>query len=235
VENVPELPAVVLPELPVEFSDRSALFNDIQQLLWEAAAPIENRQRTFLEWWRGVDIRAAQIARKMEASRTADELVMQRTALFTHLQEMIAAATEAQLARLRAQVALRQEMLNVIELQEGVGRRRTMAAEKFVTERLTEKIRQKRLTDGLNEQPTEKPDPAEETVRQHRKNLRLHARASQAVISDFLSAVEEICENRYALHEKALRIRKILDVFQMSEDELPRRARDILQASEVVR
>ncbi len=232
---VPELPATVLPELPIEFTDRSALFNDIQQLLWEAATPVEYRERTFLEWWRGVDIRAQQIARKMEASRTADELIQQRTTLFGHLQEMITAATDTQLARLRVQVALQQELLKAIELQEEVSRRRATAAERFATEQLNEKVKQKRLSQAFDERPRERPDPAEETVRQHRKSLRLHAQASQAVISDFLSAVEEICENGYALHEKALRIRKILDVFQMSEDELPRRARDILQADEVVR
>lgn len=227
----PQLPA--LPELPPEFTDRAALFNDIQQLLWEAAAPIEDRQRNFLEWWQGVDLRAEQLARKMQAASDADELVQQRTTLFEHLQQMIAAATNAELARLRAHVALQQEQLLAIELHEQIQQRRALAAETFVTLQLTERAKQKKLGEAFV--GPEKRDEGEIAVEEHRKKLRLHAKAGQAVISDFLSAIEEICESRYSIQEKSLRIRKVLDVFQMGEDELPRRAREILEASEVVR
>jgi len=232
---LPDLPAPpTLPELPPEFTDRAAFFDDIKRLLRDAEAPIEDRLRTPLEWWRGVDVRAEQLARKMQASQTASELVRHRTALFEHLQQMIAAATNAELARLRAHIALQHEQLRVIELQEELNQRRALAAEKFVTQQLTERAKQRKLLEAFRPEP-EEPDEGEVAIEEHRKRLHLHAKAGQAVISDFLSAVEEICDTRYSLHEKSLRIRKLIDVFQISEDELPRRAREILEASEVVR
>lgn len=227
VPRGPQLPA--LPEFPREFTDRASLFADIQQLLGEATAPVMDRRRSFFEWLRGVDVKAEQIARKMQAAHTADDLVQQRTALFEHLQQMIAAATNAELARLHAHIRLQEAQLQAIELQEQINQRRALAGQRFQTQQLREHVEQRRLLQSVEE----KPEDEEQTIiEEHRQTLRAKARSRQKVLSDFLQQIDLICRTRLTVHEKSLRIRAMLDAFEMDEDSLPENARRILKRAE---
>ena len=224
----PNLPA--LPEFPKEFTDRAALFADIQQLLNEATAAVIPEKASFFQKLFGIDPVAKQLAKKMEAARTADEMVQQRTALFEHLQQMIVAATNAELARLHAHIKLQEAQLRAIELQEQIHQRRGLSGERFQTQQLREHLDQKKLRAAASEGDR---DADEIIIDDHRKNIRSRVKAGQVVLSDFLDAVKQVCDSQFPIHEKALRIRKVLDTFEMGEDALPARAHRILQANEV--
>lgn len=224
----PTLPA--LPDIPGAFTNRAALFADIEQLLDEATAPVVARRRSFFEWLGNVDPKAKQLAKKMEAAQTADELAQQRTALFEHLQQMVVAATNADLARMEAQIRLKQAQLRMLELQEQIAQRQSLAAFRLQTQQIRERVDQMQLWASLP-----KADDDQSIISDHRRNLRSRVKAGQGVLSDFLEAIEEVCSGGFSVHEKALRIRKVLDVFEMSEDGLPERARRVLEASEAVR
>lgn len=227
--RVPNLPA--LPEFPKEFTDRAALFADIQQLLNEATAAVIPQKASFFQKLFGIDPVAKQLAKKMQAARTADDLVQQRTALFEHLQQMVVAATNAELARLQAHIKLQEAQLRALELQEQINQRRALSGDRLTTQQLREHLDQKKLREAVI---VEVKDPDESVIQDHRRNTRSRARAGQAHLSDFLAAVEEVCRRRFSMHEKALRIRKLLDTFEMSEDALPQRARQILESAETI-
>ena len=225
--SVPKLPA--LPDFPREFTNRASLFADIQQLLGEATAPVVDRRRSFWEWLGGVDVKAQQIAKKMEAARNADELVRQRTALFEHLQEMIAAATNAELARLEAHIRVQQAQLRALELQEQINQRRGLASQRFQTQQLREHLNQRQLLRAAEEKPE---DEDQTIINDHRRTLNAKARSRQQVLSDFLQQIDLICRTRLTVHEKSLRIRALLDAFEMDEESLPERSRRILRKAE---
>ena len=111
-----------LPEPPARFTDRASLFADIEQLLNEATTPITDRRRNFFEWLGGIDPRAEQVARKMAAAKTADELTVQRTVLFKHLEQMVQAMADAEVARLEAHVRVQRAQLAALELEDQIRR-----------------------------------------------------------------------------------------------------------------
>jgi hypothetical protein len=228
VPKTPALPA--LPEFPREFTDRAALFADIQELLKEATSPVVERQRTFWEWIRGVDVKSQQIADKMRAASTADELVKQRTRLFQHLQEMIAAATEAELARLQAHIRLQEAQLRAMELHEQIAQRKALAHTRLRTQQIREHADQRKLLKAAEEELPGDFEQAE--INQHRRTLNAKVHSRQIVLSDFLQQVDRICRSRLTAHEKGLRIRAMLDSFEMNEDALPDEARRILYQTE---
>jgi hypothetical protein len=55
------------------------------------------------------------------------------------------------------------------------------------------------------------------------------------MLDDFLDEVRSVCGSRASIHERALRLRNLLDVFELDEECLPADARWILQAAERTR
>ena len=213
-----------LPERATQFVNRAELFADLQQLLTDATAPVVARRRTFFEWLSDIDPVAAQLAKKFEAATTADELVRQRTVLLEHLEKMLIAVTNAEVARMDAQVKLLQKQLQVEQLQEQLKHRRHLSQSRLQTRQLEEQVSQQKLHEAV--------DDDGRAGQQHRRRRRAHAAAKRDVLSDFLHEIELICKARVSLHEKALRMRDMLAVFEMGEDSLPEDARWILTAGE---
>lgn len=226
-ESVAKLPA----QAPGVFEDKAALFADIQQLLKDASVPIIKRDQTFLEWINSIDPIAKQLADKMSAARTADDLVQQRTALLDHVQQMLTSATNAELTRIQAEIRLRQAQVQMARLDdeiEEIEGKRSLAGPRLETNRLKEQVNQTKLRDAVRE----KPDERRQVIEQHRQHLRSTAEARQGVLSDFLREVEAVCDSDCRVHEKALRIREVLSAFERDDDSLPEDARLVLRAAE---
>lgn len=215
----------------IQLLDRRALVADLEQLLADAAAPVIERRRTFIEWLRGVDVRATQIAQKMQAARTADEMVRQRTALLKHMHEMFEVATNAQLARLEREIRLREAQLRIQQLENSIQTYPALADSKRRTQGLEDEVRRHRLAKDLTpEEPLE-----QRTVREERRRLNVRSEARQGILSDFLREVDRVCEGPSSVHEKSLRIREVLAAFEMDDESLPEYAARLLRASERLR
>ena len=227
-QTAPQLSQPALPQPPARFTDRASLFADINQLLDEATTPITDRRRTFFEWLRGIDPRAEQIARKMAAAKTADELVVQRTVLFKHLQQMVTAMADAEVATLEAQIKVQQARLVALELEDKINERLALRDVRLQVQRAVEAKRLREHTEtGVSER--------ERVLEEHRENRQARLRASDEMLQDFLGEVRQVCDSRASIHERALRLQNLLSVFEMPEDALPADAVWILKASERIR
>ena len=102
-------------------------------------------------------------------------------------------------------------------------------ARQTVTEHVREHVGQQQLLASI--QP-KNADPDAEVIEEHRRNRRSHAKARQAVVTDFLTEVDRICRKRIPLHEKALHIREVLTAFERDEESLPENAKRILTRAE---
>lgn len=217
-----------LPAAPGLVADKNALFADIEQLLMDATAPVVYRRRTFFEWLGGVDPVAKQLAQKMELARTADEMVQQRTALFEHMQQMLVAATNAELTRIESQVRLRQAQLQMLELDQEIEKRQVLQGDRLKTHRLEEATRQVRLLAEVRPQ-----EPSEEkALTDHRKRVRSKATAKQLIISDFLKELQKVYRANVQEAEKAMRVRAVMQAYGQEPDSLPRDIREFLERVE---
>lgn len=216
------LPALSAPEL-----DQPLMTPAIKQLVDEAAAPVVGRRRTLSEWLNDVDIREKQLAHKIQAGRTAVVLVQQRTELIAAVGEMVRTASgirrqilEDHLAELR----LQDEIVEHVAVRNG--RLRTQIA--------LEQERQRQLLEPPAPPP---PQPSERdlVLAEHRQDRLDRAKAGDQMLEDFLREVHLICESRAGIHERALRLRNLLDVFEIDEESMPADARWILRTSEKFR
>jgi hypothetical protein len=92
---------------------RDTLAGDLRQLMADAFAPIELRQKTFLDWLLVVDRQTQQLRDKLAAGEALNQMVMQRTTLVRNLREMVLAMSnlqnfevEKQIKQLEARIAI---------------------------------------------------------------------------------------------------------------------------------
>ena len=100
VRRQPSSTAMSFPELK-----QPLITEDIQRLIVEASAPVEDRPRTFSEWCNGEDVREKQLAKKIQAGRTANVLVKQRAEFMASVSEIAKKADDFRHERLEAQLA----------------------------------------------------------------------------------------------------------------------------------
>lgn len=200
---------------------------DIKRLLLEASAPVEDRLRTFSEWWNDTDIQARQLANKVQAGQTANTLVKQRLELMTLLADIADRETGERRRQLETQLA-------ELELEHKIAELQSLQSVRLETQRVFHEQKLQNLTNPPPPPPP--PVPARERVlTEHRENRSARARAANERLDDFFSDIRLACERRTDIHERALRIRQVLEVYEMDEDALPAEARRILTADEGLR
>ena len=234
VRQAAEDVAANLPALKLQpgLRNKKSLYRDIEDLLNEATSPIVDRRRTFFEWLRGVDLKAEQMARKMAAANTADELVRQRTALLNHMRELIEAENEVMLSHIEAHIRMREAQLRAIKVEEEIGRHLALRDARLHTEALVEASKQVQLTAAI--QPPEKPKTQAALVAQERDRIRTMARAKQSVVGDLLAEIERIYRRHIGRAEKAMRIRSVVEAYRQDVEDLPANIRAFLaQVDEV--
>lgn len=244
------LPARVEKELASHLIDRrETLVADLRELLRDALAPIEMRQRTWLEWINGVDVQTLQFQQKYAATGYANSLVQQRTVLIRNLKDMIIAIGElehveidTQLKLLQGRVALQRletEQFRLeaerLKLEEEIAQRLALRDGRIETLQLEETSRQAELLAQLQPPPPpEKPkDPVKQAIANHRGQLRAKATAKQCVISDFLRDLQKIFRANVEDTEKAARIRAVLEAYKQEREALPRSIREFLDQVEL--
>lgn len=231
-DSLPTIRDVQLPKLPKVFTNKKALFGDIEQLLYEASEPIDYEGPTFTEWLRGIDPVAEQMAHKMWAARSADEMVQQRTALFNHIRQMIDAAAGAELARIEAQLKIRQAQLLNRQLEEAIENHEAMKDQRFGREQLQEAIRHKELQDKLLPPVEEKSDPAEVFASETRGRARVRAKVKADLFSDCLNEMRRLYRSRLERSEKAARMRIVMEEYRVELDTLPKYMSTFLERAE---
>ena len=219
VRREPSSMAMTFPDL-----QKLLVADDIKQLLAEATAPIEDRFPTLWEWWNDIDIRQEQLANKIRAGRTANVLAAQRVALMESANKMVAMAINQRRQALEAELA-------ELKLKEEIAERHALRDLRLQTQRAIEEAKHRKLLE-----PPKTPIPVRDRVLdEHRLDRQAQVRAADEMLRDFLSEVRLACESRASIHERALRIRNLLSVFEMDEESLPADARWILTTAERLR
>ena len=197
---------------------------DIQRLIVEASAPVEDRPRTFSEWCNGEDVREKQLAKKIQAGRTANVLVKQRAEFMASVSEIAKKADDFRHERLEAQLA-------ELELQDRIAERTSLRDVRLATQRAIEVGKHRKLLEPERTPESER----ERTLDEYRRDRQARARVGRELLDDFLREVHLVCESRASIHERALQLRNVLAAFEMDEESLPADARWILKTSEKLR
>jgi hypothetical protein len=213
----------VLPA-PTPTIDRNALFADIRELLVEAATPLDNRGPNFLEALFGIDPVAEQVAKKNKASQTAAELARERTVALQRLQELLVAASTAEVARIEARTRLLRAQLEQQRLEEQLARRDALAAGRLETRLLKQRVEQEQLRRTTHHDEND-------VERQRRANASA-SRVRQRILDDFFRELDAICRAPASLREKAIRIRQVMAAFELDEEALTDDARWVLATAE---
>ena len=198
--------------------------DDIRQLLAEATAPVEDRLRTLTEWWNDVDIREQQLAKKIQAGRTANVLAVQRVELMNSANQMVLMAVNLRRQALEAELA-------ELKLAEEIAARKALRDLRLHTQRVIEEAKHRKLLEPAAS-PTSERD---RVLDEHRRDRQAQVRAADEMLRDFMNEVHLACESRASIHERALRIRNLLSVFEMDDESLPADAKWILRTAERLR
>jgi hypothetical protein len=222
-----------MPELPIPriLQDRHLLFNDIAALLHEASQPVTTRGKSFMEWLRGIDPQAEHLARKMAAQRNADELVVQRTQLFNHLQQMINAATEAEIAEIRRHVRVRQAYWEAMEAEQASRHQWALREARARTELAEEFVRHQRLLSPA-------PEPAADTqaladpISQERYRRRQITSGKRALIRDCVNEMRHLFDANMDDDERRAHMRAVLDSYEMEVEDMPKYVQRFLRSAD---
>jgi hypothetical protein len=221
--------AIPVPAPLAVFGDHDSLFSDIKDELDLARAPIIRRRRNLWEWVRRVDIIAQQRDKKSLATQNAVHLMSERIKVLESAGRLTAVAGQTQLESSKTIVAQleidNQGMVLLNSLQE----HRTLGPMRRETQILEEQVKQRSLKETLRESDRDEDERQANRVRRMRN---AEVRARQTKLDDFLKEVQDICDSRKPIAEKALRIREVQSAFEMDEASLPAEARTIFQKAE---
>jgi hypothetical protein len=231
---------------------RDALVADLRQLMAQAFAPIEERQRTFWDWLCMVDWQTEQIKQKYQAGQHLNSFILQRTHLVQNLRKMVLAVGElahvevdSQLKLLKGRVELlrleaEQRKLEVerFSVEQDIARRQALLEPQIRTLQLEETKKHTRLLNEINP-PAPLPvieikakDPLKQAITAQRRRLKAKATAKQLLISDFLKDLQKVFRGNLGDPEKAARIRAVMEVYNQEPDALPKDIREFLEEVE---
>ncbi|HVZ23399.1 MAG TPA: hypothetical protein VG871_20145 [Vicinamibacterales bacterium] len=211
--------------------------DDLKQLLAEASRPIEHRSRTFLEWFNDVDIINQQVQEKFAAGDTLQSFMEQRLTLFDTLAKAARRVEDFQHERLEAELKtltledeINEELaLRSIRVATKVARAVAEYQKALQPDRSGE-VRQESAPAPKRQKPAKtERERVLDDVRRDRK-ARVHA--ADDMMRDFLREIDIAAGCRASIHERALRIRVLMDVFEQDEESLPGSARWILHVAE---
>jgi len=213
--------------------DPSALFQDIQQLMSQATAPIYTRPRTFWEWWQNVDLQAQQMEKKLRAGNQADQLLQQRLGILRQYLDIAKTMHEAKEAQMEQHQKKLRGYLETLQLEEAIAEQQALRDERIKTHQLEEARKQNQILAELQPPPPVKPvDPVKQAVNNHRRQLKAKATATQLVISDFLKELQKVFRANVEDTVKATRIRAVLETYKQEVDALPKGIRAFLEEVE---
>lgn len=219
VRRAPASTAMTFPEL-----QQPLITEDIRRLIAEASAPVEDRLRTFSEWWKDENVREKQLAKKIQAGRMANVLVKQSAEFMASVSELAKKADDFRRERLEARLA-------ELELQDRIAERTSLRDVRLATQRAIETGRHRKLLEPETSPKSER----QRVLADHRRDRQARVRAGRTMLTDFLNEVHIVCDSRASIHERALQIRNLLAAFEMDEESLPVDARWILRTAEKIR
>ena len=197
---------------------------DIQQLVERTSALLEDRPQTFFEWWNNVDVVEVQLAKKIEFGRAALVLIKQRTEIMASVGRVMLTSAEQRRHLLETQLASTQ-------LEEQIALQHELRDVRRDTQRAIEEGKQRKLLEPARTRESVR----EQVVEDRRADLQAQLRAGDQMLRAFLQEVHLICESRASIHERALRLQNLLNVFELGEEALPADAIWILRTSEKLR
>jgi len=214
--------------------DASALFLDIQQLMKQAAAPIDERPRTFWEWLRDIDLQAQQMEKKLRAGNQADQLLRQRLGLLRQYLEVAKTMNEAEDEQMERYQKKLRAYLETLKLQEEIAQQQALRDERIKTRQLEETKKQVGLLNEINPPPPPPPvkpvDPVKEAIDTHRSQLHAKATAKQLVLCDCIKAVHKVYHSvDFEDAEKAAQIRVVTEAYNQELQILPKEVREFVE------
>jgi len=211
---------------------------DLQRLLLDASSPIEYRSRSFLEWFNDVDVVNEQLQKKFWAGDAAEALMEQRLEFVDTLMKAARRVEAFHRERLEAE-------LDALKLEDEINELLALRSIRLATKVAQEvKQYQKALE---SDRPTQEPPrqeaappkrtkpvkPERERVLDElRRDRKARVNAADQMLEDFLREVAIVSGSRASIHERALQIRSLLEVFEQDEESLPGDARWILHVAE---
>lgn len=197
---------------------------DIRSLVDRAFAVMSNRKRTFLEWLRGVDLRAEQMFQKLTAAQDAQTLLEQRRQLIERLSYVFDAGTTLRHKQLQAaleEVRLKSEIAEQIALT-GSRIRTLLAAEQSQQQKLLEQ----------HARPLSRREQRQQVIDDHREELRSRSTARRVALADVRGEVNRIMDSAVDDAQAAYEIREVLQSYGLSEDALPKAVQRFLKTAE---
>lgn len=210
-------PSTTTPEIV----DLPLIGEDIQLLLADASAPIVPRSRTFGEWLSGADAATIDYQKKIVAGDRANALLRQRRETITEITLLAEQAATARRGQLESRLA-------EVKLQDEIATRLATRQARLQLAVMTETEKQRRLLKAAEPQPSIR----ERVLTEYREDRQARVQAADQMLADFLNEARLVCESRASIHERALRLRNLLDVFELDEESLPDDARWLLRTAE---
>jgi hypothetical protein len=213
--------------------------DDLQRLLVDASRPIEYRSRTLLEWFNNVDVVGEQLQTKFRAGDAAQALMEQRLEFVDTLMDAARRVEDFNRERLEAE-------LDALKLEDEINEVLALRSIRLAT-KLAQEVKQYQRAlepDRPEQQPArQEASPAPKRVKptkterervldEVRRDRKARFSAADQMLEDFLREVEIVAGGRASIHERALQIRSLLEVFEQDEESLPGDARWILHVAE---
>jgi hypothetical protein len=213
---------------------KQKFFQDISELLERGIKPVDATPVGFWEAFsEGGEEKALERRRahNMKVVAQADTLIVQRRDVFRHIQEMLIAAGSVQHAEVDLKAQALESRLRLLRLENELKEEQQLAAMKLETARLEQEAAQVRARETINPQKAE-PKTEEDPLDAHRRERRARVRAETERLNDFFEELTDMCRQVAANADRAPRIRKLMTIFEVSEEEVPEWARRILENGE---
>jgi hypothetical protein len=240
--------AAPMPDKSTQFTDVTALFADLHQLLAQVGAPLSPLQ-TVWDWWQRIGGENSPRG-KLEKAEWANLLVKQKTALMENLKAAAMAAIDLQrvqdaagrqvlqddVERERASIELLKLRAEQLRLEEGIAQQQALRDERIQTQRLEEIRKQFKLLNEIEPRPAPLPatpaDAVKQAIGDHRQQFKAKATAKQLVISDFLRELQKVFRANLEDPVKAVRIRAVLEAYKQEVEALPKEIRQFVERVE---
>ena len=211
-----------------DLREETDVAHELRAILDDGFHPQEHLPKgTLLQWLTDTTPKGLAEDRRIDAEMAACRLVNREKLALRKLTELQVARAESEAVIVRSQHAVLEHRVEQARLREQIRREMQQALTSSLDEEPEEPVEEKQVEE-TGEDPEKDPD-AWYAMKAQRRKVRQRAVADQAVISEFLSQVRRVFDNRkLERSEQSLRIRSLMDTLARGPEDLPSDIRKFL-------
>lgn len=199
---------------------------DVQHLVNEAFADFDDRQRTFLEWLQGVDLRGQRMAQKLGASHDAQALIDEQQKIVDKLTHLSQSRSNLRRQELDA-------MLAELNVQAQIMEKLMLTGPRLRTLQMLEMQRQQALLPAPVQPTLPEPSHYQQIVGEHLEEVQAKSGARRAAIRACRAEVRDIMDDGDLSDEEgAYEVRAILEAYGLPDIALPKSVQKFLASVE---